>query len=222
MMRLRFAPAALLLLAAGCGGGDRPAAGGPPPDWRAVATPADRARLRDWRTAFLEGLAQARAGDAAAVAAEGALLDPDAGRAPGLPPAGDYACRVLKLGTRGAAGLAFIGYPPFRCRIEAADGVLRFRKLSGSQRPVGRIFEGGAGSARPVFLGTLVLGDEVRALPYGRDPDRNMIGAVDQLPDGRWRLLLPRPAFESVMDVIELVPDIRGSPGADPLATTGG
>lgn len=223
MTARRLVSPVLLLVATACSGGDRPATAAAPPDWRTTATPADRARLREWRTAFLEGLEQARAGGAAAaVAAEGALLDPDAGGVPGLPPAGDYACRVLKLGARRAGGLSYVGYPAFRCRIEASGGLLRFRKQTGSQRPVGRIFDGDAGSGRPVFLGTLVLGDERRALPYGADPDRNMIGVFDSLPDGRWRLLLPRPAFESVMDVIELVPDIRGSPGGDPLATTSG
>ena len=29
-------------------------------DWRQVVTPADRARLRDWRAAFSDGLAAAR------------------------------------------------------------------------------------------------------------------------------------------------------------------
>ena len=50
------------------------------PDWRRVATPADRARLREWRTAFVSGLEEARtSGHAAAIATEGRLLDPDAG-----------------------------------------------------------------------------------------------------------------------------------------------
>ena len=43
----------------------------------------------------------------------------------------------------------------------------RFAKLTGSQRYVGLIFPGDA--MRQVFLGTLVLGDETRAMQYGQD-----------------------------------------------------
>lgn len=174
------------------------------PDWRSVATPADRARLREWRTAFVAGLDEARArGYAADVAREGRLLDPDAGVAAGPPPAGDYRCRVIKLGSKIKDGLAYIAYPQFACRIDDEGGVASFRKLSGSQRPVGVILDGGE---RMIFLGTLVLGDEQRAIDYGRDRERDMIGAIENLGDGRWRLILPYPHYESVMDVIELVP----------------
>jgi hypothetical protein len=197
--------AAGALALAGCAHKGRVAAPAPAaPDWRQVATQADRARLAEWRTAFVTGLDQARAsGHAADVAREGRLLDPDAGRAGPRPPAGDYRCRVIKLGSKGAGGLAFIAYPPFACRIDNEGAIASFRKMSGSQRPVGVLLEGGQ---RLVFLGTLMLGDERQAIDYGRDPDRDMIGAVENLGDGRWRMLLPYPRFESVMDVIELAP----------------
>ncbi|HYZ47533.1 MAG TPA: DUF4893 domain-containing protein [Sphingomonas sp.] len=175
-----------------------------PPDWRQVATPADRARLREWRTAFVTGLDQARAsGHAAEVAREGKLLEPDAGMAGGMPPAGDYRCRVIKLGSKGQSGPGYVAYPEFGCRIDDEGGIRSFRKLTGSQRPVGVIMNDGG---RQVFLGTMMLSDESRALFYGRDPDRDMIGAVERLGDGRWRMILPYPHYESVMDVMELVP----------------
>ena len=79
-----------------------------------------------------------------------------------------------------------------------------FAKLTGSQRPVGRIFPGDA--LRQVFLGTLVLGDEVRAMQYGTDPDRDVAAFVERIGPSRWRMVMPRPAFESTLDVIELVP----------------
>lgn len=174
------------------------------PDWRSVATSADRARLREWRTAFVSGLQQARAGGhSGEIAREGRLLEPDAGVPAGQPPSGDYRCRVIKLGSKGNLPLAYIAYPSFTCRIEDEGGIASFSKLTGSQRPVGVILGDGQ---RVVFLGTLVLGDETRAIDYGRDPDRDMVGAVQKLDDGRWRLILPYPHYESVMDVIELVP----------------
>jgi hypothetical protein len=182
------------------------AAAQPTLDWRRVATPADRERLSRWRTAFVEGLSQAKAnGHAAEIAREGRLLEPDAGTGGGDPPAGDYRCRVIKLGAKGQRDLAYVTYPPFTCRIADEAGIASFRKLTGSQRPVGVILDGGHKS---VFLGTLVLGDEKRAMDYGRDADRDMVGAVENLGDGRWRLILPYPHYESVMDVIELVPEL--------------
>jgi hypothetical protein len=150
------------------------------------------------------GLSEARAsGHAADVDKEGALLDPDAGRWAGRPPSGDYRCRVIKLGSKGHGGLGYVAYPHFACRIDDEGEVASFKKLTGSQRPVGVIL---GDARRLVFLGTLVLGDEQRALDYGRDPDRDMIGAVEAIPGGRWRLILPYPQYESLIDVIELVP----------------
>jgi hypothetical protein len=57
-----------------------------------------------------------------------------------------------------------------------------------------------------IFLGTLILGDETRALRYSRDEERDMIGIVERIADNRWRLVFPRPHFESLLDVIELTP----------------
>ena len=82
--------------------------------------------------------------------------------------------------------------------------VFSFAKLSGSQRPVGLIF--GNDNFRQIFLGTMMLGDERRPLDYGRDADRDMAGAIEKVGPERWRLILPFPRFESMMDVIELVP----------------
>lgn len=202
-MKKAWAAGALLLGA--CAGAERVETAAPAsPDWRRVATPADRARLREWRTAFITGVAEARAsGHGDEVAREGPLLEPDAGSFAGRPPSGDYRCRVIKLGSKGEAGLGYVAYPSFACRIDDEGEVASFKKLTGSQRPVGVIL---GDARRLVFLGTLVLADEQRALDYGRDPDRDMIGAVESIGAGRWRLILPYPRYESVIDVIELVP----------------
>jgi hypothetical protein len=79
-----------------------------------------------------------------------------------------------------------------------------FVKLTGSQRPVGRLFADG--DRRLVFLGTLQLGDEQGVLRYGHDRQRDMIGLLERIGERRWRLAFPYPAFESTLDVIELVP----------------
>lgn len=177
----------------------------PTRDWRAVATQDDRARLSDWRDAFVEGLREARAaGRAAEIAREGALLEPDAAIAGGTIPNGNYRCRMIKLGAKTPGLLPFVSYQPFACRVRQERDLQGFAKLNGSQRQVGLIFPNDA--IRQVFLGTLVLGDETRAMQYGRDRERDVAGFVEQIGPGRWRLIMPRPHFESQIDVLELVP----------------
>jgi hypothetical protein len=174
-------------------------------DWRTAATDGDRGRLHDWRATFVKALGQARAGGhAAEVDAEGVLLQPDAALGGGPIPNGTYRCRVIKLGAKSPAMLDYVAYPAFTCRVSQERDVQGFAKLNGSQRPVGLIFPGDA--LRQVFLGTLMLGDEVRAMQYGNDPDRDLAAFVERIGPARWRMVMPRPAFESTLDVIELVP----------------
>ena len=186
----------------------RPATSVIPPavgDWRTVATTDDRERLREWRDAFVSALKAARAaGHGATIAAEGVLLEPDAALAGPAIPNGDYRCRVIKLGAQSPGLLDYAAYPAFTCRISRQGARQTLAKLTGSQRQVGIIFPGDA--LRQVFLGSLVLGDESRALQYGRDRERNVAGFIERIGPARWRMLMPRPHFESRMDVLELVP----------------
>ncbi len=198
------------LLTGGCSGGAAVAASGTAApaqpdgdDWRRVATPADRDRLRRWRDAWLAALPRARAADPAAITAQGTLFVPDAALAGGAPPAGRYRCRVFKLGGAGSAMRDFTAYPAFDCMIRDEGSVRSFYKETGSQRPVGLLFPDGN---RTVFLGTLLLGDERAALQYGQDRDRDMAGVLERIGEKRWRLVLPYPRFESLLDVVELVP----------------
>jgi hypothetical protein len=178
-----------------------PAAAG----WRAVATDFDLERARKWRTAWVRALAKARAGGhSSEVEREGILLDPDAALRGVAPPAGDYRCRVLKVGSRSEGLLDYIAYPFFDCRISAGAGAMDFVKLTGAQRPVGRLFADS--DRRLIFLGTLQLGDEQGVLRYGHDRQRDMIGLLERIGERRWRLAFPSPAFESLLDVLELVP----------------
>ena len=175
------------------------------PDWRTVVTERDRVRLHDWRTAFTHALDQAQAaGNAADVAGEGALLQPDSALG-GPIPAGDYRCRTIKVGAKSDGMLNYVAYPPFHCRVSPQGDVQHLDKLNGSQRPHGTIYPGD--QLRQVFLGTIVVGDEGVAYKYGRDPERDMAGWVERIGDARWRLVLPYPHYESTLDVIELVPE---------------
>lgn len=178
----------------------------PPSDWRMVATGYDRQRLRDWRRVWTRALAVARvAGHGAAIEREGALLEPDAALVGGPIPNGRYRCRTIKLGARSLGLPDFNAYPAFACRIRQEKDLQGFAKLGGSQRPVGLIFP--TDTLRQIFLGTLVLGDEQRAMQYGSDAERDVAGQVERVGPNRWRLVLPSPRFESLLDVVELVPE---------------
>jgi len=196
------------LLATACGAHDQAHPGGEAgvvADWRQMATNGDRERLRGWRDAWLAGVDAARkSGHGAALDAEGALFDPDREIDGAVPPPGIYTCRVFKLGAQGTAAADFTTFPVSDCRIDLKGNISRFSKLSGSQRPSGMIFHDS--TSRATFLGTLMLGDETRMIAYGRDSKRDMIGFVDRIAPGRWRMVLPSPNFESKIDIIELVP----------------
>ena len=115
---------------------------------------------------------------------------------------------MIKLGAKTQGLLDYVTYPPFMCRIDQERDLQGFAKLTGSQRPVGLIFPGDA--LRQVVLGTLVLGDEREARQYGQDDTRDVAAFVERIGPNRWRLVMPRPAFESQVDVMELVPSPGG------------
>lgn len=212
-MRLAYLPlcAAASLAACGSGSGEQRVAAAPaPPDWRSIATDSDRHRLREWRTAWVRGLEAAReSGHTAALAQQGSLLQPDAAIAWEDPPPGIYRCRTLKIGGQSNAMLDYVAYPWFDCRIRMENGFMSFTKLSGSQRPIGLLLP--YVGQRMVFLGTLQLGDESRALQYGRDRERDMAGVIERIGEEKWRLVFPYPHFESTIDVLELVPKSAAS-----------
>lgn len=173
--------------------------------WRILATDDDRERLRDWRDSFVEALdAAKKAGRQADLAREGALLDPDAALPDAVPPPGDYRCRWVKLGGEDARQPAYLSYAVEPCRIGPAGKAMTFELLAGPQRAVGRILP--ETHNRMVFLGTLQIGDERGTIRYGDDKQRDMAGFVERIGERRWRIVLPAPHFESLLDVMELVP----------------
>ena len=203
---MRLVLCALLFALAGCSMIEPPTeiVRTPSADWKAAITDKDRVRLRDWRAAFVSGLTAARkSGHGGEIDREGALLDPDAALG-GPIPDGLYRCRVIKLGAKSEGLLDYVAYPYFQCRIDRKGSLQTFAKLTGSQRQAGLIFPNGA--LHQVFLGTLMLADEARAMKYGIDPQRDVAGFVERIGESRWRIVMPEPAFESQVDVMELVP----------------
>lgn len=173
--------------------------------WREAATDNDERRLRGWRATFVAAVGAARkSGHSAEIDREGALLDPDAALGPPPIPDGNFRCRMTKLGAKGEGVLDYVAYPAFNCIIRSERGLQGFTKTAGSQRIVGLIFPGDA--MRQVVLGTLVLGDEQRAMQYGQDETRDIAGYIERIGPSRWRLVMPQPHFESQLDVMELTP----------------
>lgn len=175
-------------------------------DWRGIVTAADRDRYnrRDaaWSLALQQARRQTGSGDLAGV---GDLIEPRAARAPVAPPPGDYRCRTVKLGSQGGeAGLGYVVYGWFACRIERTPNGLKFSKLTGSQRPSGLLFP--EDDRQMVMLGSMALAAEPPANSYGQRPDRDMVAVLERIGDRRWRLVIPWPQVESNLDVIELVP----------------
>lgn len=173
--------------------------------WKEAVTEDDRQRLADWRKTFVAAVEAAKkAGHSGEIEREGALLDPDSALGPPAIPNGMFRCRIVKVGAKGEGNLNYVAYPAFPCRLKAERGLQQFNRYGGSQRYVGLIFPGD--QVRQIFLGTLVLGDETRALQYGQDEQRDIAGYVDRIGPQRWRLVMPKPHFESQLDVMEIVP----------------
>jgi len=176
-----------------------------PPKWRSIATENDRGRVRDWRKAWLEVLDKARkAGRGGDIAREGDLLVPDLMLSDPLPPTGDYLCRTVKLGAKWARVPDYISYPAAHCRISQRDEGLRLTQLDGVQRPKGTMYIDNG--ERAIFLGTMVIGDEHKAIGYDLDKDRDMVGLVQRVGERKWRIAFPYPHWESTLDVMELTP----------------
>lgn len=173
----------------------------PQSGWGAVITNEDRVRLREWRTAWIEGLTSARGeGFTADIAREGALLDPDAARTAPEIPDGNYRCRTIKLGRKTGFGKAFRIEPVADCYLRGGH----FRVTQGVQRLNGHVWH--YDGTRLIFLGAIEVSDERASIPYARDKERDAMGLLDKVGPDRWRMALPRPSWESQTDVVEITP----------------
>jgi hypothetical protein len=203
-----FALAALapLVALAGCATttGTRPSVSGeivPDKAWQGVILPSDSARLTGFAAQWTPALAAARPRFAAALAKEGALLDPAVALDHVALPPGSYHCRVIKLG--GPRRLpAFRTYPPSFCYVRGEGANLSFSKQTGDERPVGWLYPDGD---RYVFLGSYARG-RVVAPSYGAPGARNALGVVERVAPFRWRLALASVDDSALMTVYELSP----------------
>ncbi|MTD99389.1 DUF4893 domain-containing protein [Paracoccus sp. YIM 132242] len=171
--------------------------------------PDDQARLDQLDAAAGKALLQVLSlgSDEEIVSAINALqgpgMAPNQSLADSLP--GDWQCAMVKMG----GVMPLVAYPPFRCRIEARDGILHFDKLTGSQRTSGTIQQIGD---RWIYLGSSFVGGQ-QPRPYADFPAEIDTGATETLPDvgvlevlgqDRARLVMPLPYRESVLNVLVL------------------
>ena len=174
--------------------------------WQAQASAADINRIRRVATGWAAGLSEVRAAGASGeMKAEGKLLDPDAGLPRPAPTPGIYNCRMLKLGREKPRAPAFEKFKPFFCHVGVDRQTFTIIKLTGSQRPAGRMWEDDNPN-RLIVLGSLGLGNEEEVLNYGDDPRRDMAGIFERIGNFRWRLVIPYPQSGSKLLVFELTP----------------
>jgi hypothetical protein len=187
---------------------DAPAKGaqGGTDDWRQVASITDASNLGRLDQAWRLGRAEAEdKGFAAQVEALGPLVDPMAGQAGRLQPApGTYRCRTIMLGSHDSAGSGYLEYPFFRCTVELTPGGdLVLTKITGSQRTRGLLYPDT--DRRLVFIGAQAWGmDETTFPAYGAQPERDQVGVIERIGNGRWRMVVPWPRQESKLDILEI------------------
>jgi hypothetical protein len=163
--------------------------------WQDEVSAFDRTRLSRLAESREQGLAES-AGNAAAQHVLGAAET--GGKVTGL-----WHCRTIKLGGMTPA----VVYSWFRCRIVQYAGMLRFEKMTGTQRMAGTLYPDGNGF---VYIGaSWVKGERPHRYSGGgasagaqATPD-DQIGRLSATSAGA-RLELPFPVQESTFDVIEL------------------
>lgn len=174
----------------------------PGKEWEKRIDPAGAQRLAALPTLWSSARAAARPRFAAALAKEGALLDPArALRYPALPP-GSYRCRAVKIGSAGARQSAYRAFAPSFCFVGDEKDGQSFAKQTGTDRPSGWLYPDG--ETRVIFLGAFAVG-KGRPPVYGAVPARDAIGVVERIGHFRWRLTLV-PADGSVLTVYDLAP----------------
>ena len=172
------------------------------PDASGVLRPEDRAkveRLRETVAAALLDALEAGRTEPGAVAASRAALTPTARAFPTTGIAGAYRCRTIKHG--GPAGL--VAYRDFACTIRVEGDALVLAKPEGSQRMLGRLLIAPSldadGRTALLYAGTEYTSNE-QPVPYpGGRPE---VGLFEHTGDGSYRLMIPEPGVEGLLDVI--------------------
>jgi hypothetical protein len=162
-----------------------------------IITKQDRARLENYATTRAKAVEQAEETDSKAdLARFKEILGRPKLSFQGFDMTGEWQCRTIKAG--GPAPLVI--YDWFRCRVTDDGSGWMLEKLSGSQRTKGRFFTDS--DTRLTYLGSyFVAGDEPPA--YGSGPETDQVGYAFRSGKQHWRIEVPAPARESVLDILE-------------------
>jgi hypothetical protein len=172
-----------------------------PWNWRRDAMPEDVGRVMALPAAWVRALAEVRAnGDASTLNQLGALVDPAASLERAEPPPGPYHCRVVRLGSHSDSAHPLVAEPWFLCRVDYTPrGDLTFVRISGTPRSAGHLYP--EADDRLIYLGA-----EGEAAPvYGRRPERDQAGVMERIGPRRWRLALPFPHRDPILELIDIV-----------------
>jgi hypothetical protein len=184
--------------------------------WKAIVSGEDDQRLSNlpdlWRSA-LTAAQRYRS----QIRSEGDLLAPDAARNHPAPPPGSYHCRLVKIGAAGAREPAYKAFPEFFCYIrgDRADSLF-FTKQTGSELPGGFLFADG--ERRLVLAGAKQHAATEVPMPYGTEPERDLVGVVERIGPFRWRVVLPWRGQTQGLDIYELIPVPPEQQAAEPPA----
>ena len=158
--------------------------------WRALIHPEHLSRVEDPRARALAVLdhigAQEYGYDEVKMVRE--LLAAETMVRPAERLLADWRCRSIQVNR-----LGIFSYPNFRCRIKRIEGEWDFRKLSGSQKRSGSLYQDQPG--RWVFLGGQYVNDDPPRAYSGIDDQAqsdayDTVGELETLADGRLRMLL--------------------------------
>ena len=174
------------------------------PDASGTLRPEDRAkveRLRETIAAALLDAVAAGGSTGASIEASRAALTPPSQPFPASGIAGDYRCRTIKHG--GPVGV--IAYRDWSCTIRVEGDALVLAKPEGSQRMLGRLLIAPSldadGRTALLYAGSEYLSDE-EPMPYpGGRPE---VGLFEHTGGGSYRLMIPEPGVEGLLDVIAL------------------
>jgi hypothetical protein len=111
--------------------------------------------------------------------------------------AGNWQCRTTKLGN----DPALVVYGWFKCRVSDDGSGWMLEKTSGSQRTQGRFYT--ESDKRLTYLGTGYIAGE-KPKKYGAGPASDQVGYAYRTGKNEFRIEFPAPAYESVMDILEL------------------
>jgi hypothetical protein len=172
--------------------------------WRATASPRDAGLIDAIDAKWSAALATLRSkGQARAIAARGALLEPGGALARAAPAPGPYRCRLVRIGAAAPRARPISVTGESFCFVGVEDAQLTLTSDIPSRRFGGYLWETRE-SRRLVFLGAGPAPGGRSPSAYGEDPTRDLAGRFERIGEFRYRLVLPAQGPETQIQLLEL------------------